>query len=141
MIDPPPLDDQRRILCYLLVQFFQEGENVEDMIRSSVSDRSILEPMIKSLQPKNSQVLRRINDDYEDEAKKLINSLALSYRIVDAVIDGGSESTISDLELMPHNAGLDKDLQISIECRRRWKSDTSGFVIIDGNVTWKVLEG
>lgn len=109
MVNPLPLDDQRRILCYLLVRCFQGGENVEDMI---FSIRAILEPMVKSLQPRNSQALRRINDDYEDEAKKLINSLALLYGIVDAFTDGDSESTISDLELTPHNAGFDNDLQI-----------------------------
>jgi hypothetical protein len=76
------------------------------------SIRAILEPMVKSLQPRNSQALRRINDDYEDEAKNLINNLALSYGIVDAFIDGDSESTMSDLELTPHNAGLGNRLQI-----------------------------
>jgi len=30
---------------------------------------------------------------------------------------------------------------LDVECRRRWKSDTSGFVIINGSVAWKVLEG
>ena len=30
---------------------------------------------------------------------------------------------------------------LDVECRRRWKSDTSGCVIIDGSVAWKVLEG
>jgi len=30
---------------------------------------------------------------------------------------------------------------LHVERRRRWKSDTSEFVIVDGNVTWNVLEG
>jgi hypothetical protein len=34
------------------------------------------------------------------------------------------------------NAGLR-----TVECRRHWKSDSSGFVIVDGSVIWKVLEG
>ena len=32
-------------------------------------------------------------------------------------------------------------LAVRVECTRHWKSDTSGFVVIDGSIAWKVLEG